>query len=269
MAKRKLFCEISPMTYKISVWKCKLVRYIKNMLHQNHFAKRKGDSLPHLVYEHHSLIRRTLGNVDSVLQDNKAINLALAAEKINGILIYPKETFSFWHLVGNCSKEKGYKEGLIIQKGKVQSGIGGGMCQFTNLIHWLVLHSDLNISEHHHHDGFDLFPDCDRKVPFGTGTSILYNYLDYRFTNNTDKVFQLLVWCDETHLNGELRCSEPLAIDVSIYTEDEYFSLEEDGVYRNGRVIRQVLNKQTAETIEKKVIKENHAKVMYEISDLL
>lgn len=266
MLKRKLFCEISPLTYKISVCKCRLIRHMKNLIYRKRFAKRKGERLPYLAYEHHSLIRRTLGNVNAELQENKATNLALAAEKINGILIYPKETFSFWALVGNCTKEKGYKEGLLIQKGEVQSGIGGGMCQFTNLIHWLVLHSDLDITEHHHHDGFDLFPDFDRKVPFGTGTSILYNYLDYRFTNPTDKVYQLLVWTDETHLNGELRSSEPLDIDVSIDVENEYFIQEEDAVFRNGRVIRRVKDKRTNEIVEKKIIKENHAKVLYSVS---
>lgn len=53
------------------------------------------------------------------------------------------------------------------------------MCQFTNLIHWLILHSPLDIIEHHHHNRFDLFPDHNKKIPFGTGTSIMYNYIEY------------------------------------------------------------------------------------------
>jgi len=46
------------------------------------------------------VLRRTLGNVDLQLQENKAVNLSLAAPHINGVLIRPGETFSFWHLVG-------------------------------------------------------------------------------------------------------------------------------------------------------------------------
>ena len=60
-------------------------------------------------------------------------------------------------------------------------------CQLSNLLHWMVLHSDLTITEHHHHDRFDLFPDDGRQVPFGMGTSIVYNYLDYRVTNTSIK----------------------------------------------------------------------------------
>ena len=153
-----------------------------------------------MIYKHASLIRRRLGNTDLELQENKAVNLALSAPKVNGILIRPGETFSFWHLIGPDTARHGYKVGLTISNNKPSTGVGGGHCQFTNLIHWMVLHSDLTIVEHHHHDGFDLFPDYKRQIPFGTGTSIVYNYLDYRFRNDTDNVYQLLVYTDGEYL---------------------------------------------------------------------
>ncbi|MDU6359766.1 MAG: VanW family protein [Clostridiales bacterium] len=59
-------------------------------------------------------------------------------------------------------------------------------------MHWMILHSPLTITEHHH-DNLDLFPDYGSQIPFGTGTSIHYNYLDYRFTNTTDNTFQLMI----------------------------------------------------------------------------
>lgn len=52
---------------------------------------------------------------------------------------------------------------------RAASGIGGGMCQFTNLIRRMVLHSPLDVVEHHHHSGLDLFPDFNRQVPLGGG----------------------------------------------------------------------------------------------------
>lgn len=87
------------------------------------------------------MIRRKLGNVHMDLQENKAVNLSLAAPKVTGILIRPGETFSFWHLVGSLSPKKGYLEGLAISNGEPKRGTGGGMCQFTNLIHWMILHT--------------------------------------------------------------------------------------------------------------------------------
>lgn len=50
--------------------------------------------------------------------------------------------------------------------------------------------------------------------------------------------------------------------------EDEYFSREPDGVYRNGRVIRRCVDKHTGKLLSQEVIKVNHAKVMYDTSGL-
>ena len=204
--KRKLFCEISPLTYKISMEKEILVRHIKDIFSNNKLSNNKiEDKLPVVIYKHNSLIRRKLGNINMELQENKAKNLSLAAPKLNGIIIKPGETFSFWNLVGRCLEKEGYKEGLTIAKGKPSSGIGGGMCQLTNLIHWMILHSDMEIIEHHHHDQIDLFPDYKRVIPFGTGTSIVYNYLDYRFKNTTNLTYQLIIYVTDEYLCGELR----------------------------------------------------------------
>ncbi len=267
--KRKLFCEISPLTYKISVFKCIVVKMISDAISKERFAKRFSDELlPVVVYKHSSLIRRTLGNVDPVLQNNKAVNLALSAPKVNGVIINPGETFSFWHLVGSCRKKDGYKDGLTISKGVTSKGVGGGMCQFTNLLHWMVLHSPLEIAEHHHHDRFDLFPDFGRQVPFGTGTSIMYNYLDYRFKNTTDQPWQIVVYTDDEYLYGELRTAEPLSVKYHVFPVDEKFVEEQDGIYRVGEVVRRCIDKDSDAVISEETIRHNHAKVMYDTSNL-
>lgn len=266
---RKLFCERGPLFYKISVLKCRLVRRMEDCLSGQRFAKEKQDRrLPVVVYSHKSLIRRKLGNVDMQLQENKAVNLALAAPKVNTVLIRPGETFSFWRLVGKTSASKGYQEGLTISFGKVQAGTGGGLCQFTNLIHWMVLHSPLLVKELHHHDQYDLFPDYGRKVPFGTGTSIMYNYMDYRFVNHTDQTFQLIVWVTDKYLCGELRCEEPLSLSRHIVCEEEYFSREGENFYRNGKVYRDTFDKKSGRLIHRELIRKNHAKVLYDTSEL-
>lgn len=263
--KRKLFCEISPLTYKISVEKNIFARKVSDMLKGCKFASDKANEpLPIRIYSHKSLIHRRLGNVDMSLQNNKAVNLSIAAPKVNGILIKPGETFSFWHLVGRDSRRKGYLEGLTIANGKVSSGTGGGMCQFTNLIHWMALHSELTVAEHHHHDGFDLFPDFGRQIPFGTGTSIMYNYLDYRLQNNTDKTYQLFVSTDDEYLIGELRADKPQSLAYHVKAEDEHFVREQGNVYRCGKIIRSGIEKETGNIVFSETIRENHARVMYD-----
>ena len=267
---RKLFCEISPLTYKISTLKCRVIRNIQNLFVRQHFSKVKQEELlPIVVYKHNSLIRRKLGNTQMELQENKATNLALATPKVNGVLIRPNETFSFWHLVGSTTAEKGYKEGVTIANGQTRAGVGGGMCQFTNLIHWMILHTPLTIVEHHHHDGLDLFPDYNRQVPFGTGTSILYNYLDYRFKNETDVTYQLVTYVTDTHLCGEIRATENLPVKFHIKTENEHFARVGDTVYRRGKVFRACIDKATGNELSCELIRDNNARVMYDASHLI
>jgi len=263
---RKLFCELGPAAYRISLCKVRMLRRARNLLLCHDKLARTVDSapLPVRVYAHKSLIRRTLGEVNMQLQENKAINLSIAAPRINGIVIRPGETFSFWALVGYCSARKGYREGLTISRGKAIAGVGGGLCQFTNLLHWLALHSPLDITEHHHHDGVDLFPDFGRQVPFGCGTSIHYNNLDYRLTNNTEQDFQLLTWVSDTHLHGELRCAAPLSVRWHIAETESYFARAEDGLFRINAVERRTVDVRTGNTIAREIIRRSRARVMYD-----
>jgi vancomycin resistance protein VanW len=261
---KRLFCEISPVTYRISVKKERIKRHIKNITDKTKFAKEKAEPLAVVLYKHSSLIRRQLGNVDMTLQENKAVNLSLAAPKINQIVIKPGETFSFWQLVGACTKAKGYLDGLMIGFDKTMSGTGGGMCQFTNLLHWLVLHSSLDIVEYHHHNKFDLFPDFGREIPFGCGTSIMYNYLDYRVKNNTDNTFQLITYLTGTHLCGELRAAKPLETSYHIVETDKHF-VEIGGVYyRRNKIYRRTIDKRTGQELKNELLVESNARVMYD-----
>ena len=262
---RKLFCEISPFTYRLSMEKEILKRHLKDFIHKIRFARERTiDNLPVVIYRHNSLIRRRLGNVNMQLQENKATNLALAVKNIDGLLIRPGETFSVWKQIGRTTERKGYKEGLVIAKGAPGQGIGGGLCQLSNLIHWMVLHSDLTIAEHHHHDALDLFPDYGRQIPFGTGTSISYNYIDYRVRNDTSNTYQLRLWVDGEYLRGELRAVDPQPHTFHIHAENEYFSREGDVIYRNGQVFRDTIDANTGNVIESQLIRTNHARVMYE-----
>ena len=183
-------------------------RNILNFKNRVYFAETYQEAtLPVKVYEHKSLIMRKLGNEALVYQENKKINFKKVIPKLTNILIKPGQVFSFWKLVGYCSQKKGFLDGVTIKNGEVKPGTAGGMCQMTNLIHWLVLHSPLDIIEHHHHHRYDLFPDYNRQIPFGTGTSIMYNYLDYRFKNVTNQNFQLLIEMDDHYLKGKLTSS--------------------------------------------------------------
>ena len=263
---RKLFCDISPTTYKISLRKEIMLRKLKDVCSQEKLATtHDADPYPNIVKSHSSILIRKLHGVDLRLQENKVTNIRLACNKINGIVIHPGEVFSFWHTLGEATEKKGYKEGLVISSGKMISGIGGGLCQMANMIHWLVLNSPLTVTELHHHSDA-LFPDERRRVPFGTGTSVCYNNIDYRFRNTTDQNVQILVWVEDGELCGELRSEKPFPNRYKLVEENNHFRKEGDTFYRISQVYRLVIDRETNQEIDKELILDNHSKVMYDYS---
>lgn len=263
---RKLFCELGPTAYRISVRKGIILKNISDLFKGEKYAKTKSDKeLGNIVKSHSSLILRKLQGVDMELQKNKETNLRLAAEKINGTVIRPGETFSLWKTIGHPKAKNGYKEGLTVSSKKgLGRGIGGGLCQMANIIHWLVLHSPLTVTELHHHSDA-LFPDEKRRVPFGTGTSIFYNRLDYRFYNGTDQNMQILVWIEDGYLCGELRSENPINKKYKIIEENHHFRKEDEDYYRISSIYRLITDKESGET-EKELLLSNHSKVLYDHS---
>lgn len=263
---RKLFCQINPTCYRISEKKEILKRKCADFFSREKIAKDyREEKLPIVVKSHTSILVRHLLNVDIKLQENKRINIAIACEKINKLVIHPGETFSFWRTVGKPTAEKGYLEGLNIKQGKLSSGIGGGLCQMANMIHWLVLNSPLAVTELHHHTDA-LFPDERRRVPFGTGTSICYCNRDYRFKNTSDDDVQLLVWCENDELCGELRSKKEFPERYRLVEENSHFHREGDKYYRISQVYRIVIDKATRRELRKELVLDNHSEVVYDYS---
>ncbi|MBQ9318629.1 MAG: VanW family protein [Bacilli bacterium] len=261
---RKLFCDINPTCYRISLEKEIFKRHIKNVVSKDKIAKTKSkDILPNIVKSHSSILIRKLNGVDLQLQYNKVTNIELACKKVNGLIIHPGETFSYWCIIGHPTKRKGYKDGLVIGRGKMISGVGGGLCQMGNMIHYMVLNSPLEVTELHHHSDA-LFPDERRRVPFGTGTSVSYNRVDYRFKNTTDQDVQILVWIQDGELCGELRSEREFPYRYKLVEENHHFKKEGEKYYRISQVYRLVIDKKTNKEIRKELILDNHSEVMYD-----
>ncbi len=227
------------------------------------FAKEKKESLlPCPQYMHKTPLLRKLKDVDMVLQYNKITNLKLAAEKINGIVIKPGEIFSFWYLVGNPTAKKGYKEGMILKSGKVDSGIGGGMCQMTNLLYWITLHTPLTVIERHRH-GYDVFPDSNRTQPFASGATCFYPHLDLMVRNDTARPFQLFIEVGEEYLSGCWYSTEDPIYTYEIHEKNHEMRPEYWGGYsRHNELYRQIFDLE-GRFVGEEFITENHAIMMY------
>jgi vancomycin resistance protein VanW len=212
------------------------------------------------------LLRRKLGSTDPQLQENKITNLKIAISNIDGLLIKPREVFSFWRIVGKTTKEKGYIEGLQLSRGGVKTGTGGGVCQLANLLYWMVLHTPIQVIERHHHS-FDPFPDDKRVLPFGSGASVCYNYIDLRFFNPTDITFQIRVWLTDNHLKGAIYASEQLDYSYHIIEKNHRFLYKDDKNYRENEIWRIKLSRKTGENISEEFLIHNFSEVRYSLDE--
>lgn len=220
-------------------------------------------NLDHLIFTHRSLLLRELKDVDMWMQHNKVKNLKIAVKKLNRVVIKPGETFSYWRLLGNTTKRKGYVDGMVLFYGQVKKGTGGGLCQLSNLIYWMTLHTPLTVTERHRHS-YDVFPDSKRTQPFGSGATCAYNYLDLQIKNETNNTYQLVVYLTDSHLVGEWR-SDALAIrNYEVYEKEHWITHEYWGGYvRHNKIHRKVFNIDKIQ-IGDEYITENHAIMMYE-----
>ena len=265
MGQRKLLSQRNRFFYFLAVWIKRFKRYFDWCFDKKKYAKERVEKeLPFRVKKHQSVLLRKLGDSDMQLQINKVTNLKIAAKRINGILILPGETFSFCKLVGLPTKRKGYLLGMELSFGKAKAGIGGGLCQIANLLHWLVMHSPLTVTERHHHS-FDPFPDDGRVLPFGSGATVFYNYLDYQFTNNTEYSFQVNLWFSEKCLEGELRVDADLEYAYHVLEKDHQFLKIDGAFFRKNEIWRnKILKYESGKVVETELLMKNFAQVAYE-----
>jgi len=240
-----------------------LRRYLYWLFGGARFARLSCDSdLPNEYFSHATPLLRKLRDVDMQLQNNKVVNLRLAAERVNSIIISPGEVFSYWRLIGKTTARKGYLPGMVLRGGRVTSGIGGGLCQLSNLIYWMTLHTPLTVVERHRHS-YDVFPDAGRTQPFGSGATCFYNYGDLMIRNDTDAVFQLKIEVGEEYLRGAWMCEKPPWLRYEVFEKDHCFNRTVWGpCIRNNAIWRRVYEGDIK--IREEFVTENHALMMYE-----
>lgn len=127
--------------------------------------------------------QETIGSYEAISQsddDERAENLRLAAEAINGYVIEPGATFSFNEVVGDTTAERGYKEAPVLYSSGLGSSDGGGICQVSTALYIAAVKADLEIVERHPHSVPSDY------APIGLDATIVYGSRDLRIKNNTD-----------------------------------------------------------------------------------
>jgi vancomycin resistance protein YoaR len=110
---------------------------------------------------------------------NRRHNIELASSHINGTVLAPGEVFSYNKIVGPRTHREGFRDAPTYQDGQVVPGPGGGVCQTSTTLYNAVLRANLEIVSRSHHSMPVHY------VPPGCDATVAYDYIDFKFRNNT------------------------------------------------------------------------------------
>ncbi|MCS4480147.1 VanW family protein [Clostridium botulinum] len=116
-------------------------------------------------------------NYGSISSPQRANNIVISTKAINGTLLMPGESFSFNNIVGPRTEKRGYQGAPVIIGNKIESGLGGGICQVSGTLYNAMLKANINATERVRHT----FPST--YVPIGMDATIDYGNIDYKFKN--------------------------------------------------------------------------------------
>ena len=116
----------------------------------------------------------------STRDTDRTTNLRLAANKVNGTVLMPGETFSYNKVVGARTIAAGYKEAAVYENGKVVDGIGGGICQVSSTIYNAAIYANLDIVQRSNHQFVPSYVTASRDA------TVVYGSIDFQFKNNRD-----------------------------------------------------------------------------------
>ncbi|MGM8213077.1 VanW family protein [Virgibacillus sp. W0430] len=108
-------------------------------------------------------------------------NIELSTKAINNYVVLPGEQFSFNKVVGERTKERGYKKAPVIVKGEIEEDIGGGICQVSSTLFNAVNLKGIEIIERYSHS---------RSVPYvppGKDATVSWWGPDFVFKNKYDQ----------------------------------------------------------------------------------
>ena len=154
------------------------------------------------------------GHIDDA---GRNVNLAIASQKINGLIIPPNGKFSFNKVVGERSRANGFKEAGVISQGRVIPGLGGGICQVSTTLYRAVLLSGAKINERHNHSIYDGIEYAER----GLDAAVAWGYKDFKFTNGLNLPILITSTSGEGWVEVSVYASQKPFESIELYTRNE------------------------------------------------
>lgn len=132
--------------------------------------------------------------------ENRCSNLRLATSKIDGLILYPGDEFSYNDVVGARTEEAGFLPAPAyagLGEDGVKDEIGGGACQVSSTLYSATVFAFLDTVERHNHiypvNYMQLGTDATVTIPTDGG-----NVMDFKFRNSKNYPIRIVGYCNES-----------------------------------------------------------------------
>ena len=142
---------------------------------------------------------------------NRATNIKLAAQAVNGVYLNPGEVFSFNDVVGERTTAKGYKPAGAYSGGKSVQEVGGGICQVSSTIYNAALLANLAIVQRSEH----CYPSA--YCPLGMDATVSWGGPHFRFRNSSEYPIKI-----EAEVVGDSITVRLIGTDDGVHVEMTY-----------------------------------------------
>lgn len=156
----------------------------------------------------------TFSTTFSTANTNRATNIRLASNKINGVVLLPGQQFSYNTVVGKRTAGAGYKMAGVYVNGKVSQDIGGGICQVSSTLYNTALRANLEIvkrSNHRFATGY---------VPLSTDATVSWGGPEFIFKNSRKYPIKIVSTVNGGRIKVDIYgCKEETEYEVIIQSE--------------------------------------------------
>lgn len=144
------------------------------------------------------LFRDVLGEASTRVTGtaDRHMNVGVAAEFLNGHIVYPDEEFSFNQICSPYTVENGYGKATAYVNGLSKETVAGGICQASSTLYWATLKANLETVERSAHRYEPSY------IRGGLDATVYGDYgdeggLDFRFKNTSEQPIKLEAYVDQ------------------------------------------------------------------------
>lgn len=153
----------------------------------------------------------------------RATNIRVAAERIDGTVLYPGEEFSVNKTILPRTAANGYEKASAYVSGQTVQAYGGGVCQVSTTLYNAVILAELEVTARQNHSMTVSY------VPLAMDAAIAGDYLDFKFKNNLDYPIYLEGYTSGSNLYFNIYGVETRPSNRTIEFETVVLSSEDPG----------------------------------------